>query len=87
MQDLHRATIIGEKTFGKGTIQALIYLTDDKKEAVKLSIAKYYLPSGRSVDAKITPDIVISQTIDQTEDNQLNYAISFLKYKLKNTHN
>lgn len=86
LQDLHRATIIGEKTFGKGTVQALIYITNDKKEAIKLSIAKYYLPSGRSVDSKITPDIEISQKKDQTEDNQLNYAVSFLKNKLKKHH-
>ncbi|MCK5111889.1 MAG: hypothetical protein KAQ94_10250 [Arcobacteraceae bacterium] len=71
LQDLKRATIIGEKTFGKGTIQALIYITDDKTEAIKLTVAKYYLPSGRLVDNKIIPDIEIL-------DNQLDYAIRFL---------
>jgi len=59
LQDSKRAIIIGETTFGKGSVQMLLPITDDKKEAIKITIAKYYLPSGRSIQAKgIIPDIV-----------------------------
>lgn len=83
LQDLHRATIIGEKTFGKGTIQAIIPLTEDKQEAIKLTIAKYYLPNGRLVDHKIVPDIQIIQDTyhNQKEDKQLQRAVKFLDSK------
>ena len=58
LQDAKRAIIIGENTFGKGSVQMLLPITDDKKEAIKITIAKYYLPSGRSIQAKgIIPDI------------------------------
>lgn len=54
-----RATIIGEKSFGKGTVQALFSLSDNS--AIKLTIAKYYLPNGKSIDKiGITPDISIT---------------------------
>jgi len=59
LQDLKRAVIIGEKTFGKGSVQVILPITKDNKEAVKLTIAKYYLPSGRTIQAVgITPDIL-----------------------------
>ena len=59
LQDAKRAIIIGEDTFGKGSVQMLLPITDDKKEAIKITIAKYYLPSGRSIQAKgIIPDII-----------------------------
>lgn len=58
LQDLKRAVIIGEVTFGKGSVQALIPIVKDRSEAIKLTIAKYYLPSGRTIQAKgIIPDI------------------------------
>ncbi|MEA3499168.1 MAG: S41 family peptidase [Campylobacterota bacterium] len=58
LQDLKRAIIIGENTFGKGSVQRVIPIVDDGSEAIKLTIAKYYLPSGRTIQAKgIIPDI------------------------------
>jgi carboxyl-terminal processing protease len=64
MQDHKRATLIGEKTFGKGSVQDLKFLkTTEEKAAVKVTIAKWYLPSGRTVekdkhaDSGILPDI------------------------------
>jgi carboxyl-terminal processing protease len=58
LQDDKRAVIIGVDTFGKGSVQMLMPITDDGKEAIKLTIAKYYLPSGRTIQAKgIIPDI------------------------------
>jgi len=58
LQDLKRAIIIGQKTFGKGSVQRIIPINDDGSEAIKLTIAKYYLPSGRTIQAKgIVPDI------------------------------
>jgi len=58
MQDRKRAVIVGEKTFGKGSVQAIIPI--NKEEAVRLTIAKYYLPSGRTIQAVgVTPDITV----------------------------
>ena len=58
LQDLKRAVIVGKNTFGKGSVQRIIPITDDGSEAIKLTIAKYYLPSGRTIQAKgIVPDI------------------------------
>jgi carboxyl-terminal processing protease len=58
LQDHKRAVIIGENTFGKGSVQALLPIVPDRSEAIKLTIARYYLPSGRTIQAKgIIPDI------------------------------
>lgn len=60
LQDLKRAIIVGEDTFGKGSVQRIIPINDDGSEAIKLTIAKYYLPSGRTIQAKgIVPDIKV----------------------------
>ena len=60
LQDLKRAVIVGEVTFGKGSVQRIIPITDDGSEAIKLTIAKYYLPSGRTIQAKgIIPDVKV----------------------------
>ncbi len=57
LQDHKRAVIVGEKTFGKGSVQVILPI--DKDEAIKLTIARYYLPSGRTIQAKgITPDVI-----------------------------
>jgi len=59
LQDHKRAILIGEKTFGKGSVQAILPITKDRKETIKLTIAKYYLPSGRTIQAVgVTPDII-----------------------------
>jgi carboxyl-terminal processing protease len=58
LQDHKRAIIVGEKTFGKGSVQAILPVTDS--EALRLTIARYYLPSGRTIQATgVTPDILI----------------------------
>lgn len=58
LQDHKRAIILGEKTFGKGSVQ--IILPVDKEEALRLTIARYYLPSGRTIQAVgVTPDITV----------------------------
>ena len=59
LQDHKRAVVVGEKTFGKGSVQVVLPITADKNEGIKLTIAKYYLPSGRTIQATgITPDII-----------------------------
>jgi len=59
LQDHKRAVVIGEKTFGKGSVQAILPITQDRSENIKITIAKYYLPSGRTIQAKgITPDVI-----------------------------
>jgi len=60
LQDDRRAIIIGEKTFGKGSVQVVVPLGKDSKEALKLTVARYYLPSGRTIQNKgVTPDIIV----------------------------
>jgi carboxyl-terminal processing protease len=59
LQDHKRAILVGQKTFGKGSVQVVLPITADKSEAIKLTIAKYYLPSGRTIQATgITPDVM-----------------------------
>jgi carboxyl-terminal processing protease len=58
LQDFNRSIIIGEKTFGKGSVQVVMPI--GKEEALKLTIARYYLPSGRTIQAVgVTPDIIV----------------------------
>jgi len=60
LQDHKRAVVVGEETFGKGSVQRIIPIADDGSEAIKLTVAKYYLPSGRTIQAKgIEPDISV----------------------------
>jgi len=64
LQDHHRATILGTQTFGKGSVQTILPLPNN--QAVKLTTARYYTPSGRSIQAKgISPDIVVEDAADQ----------------------
>lgn len=61
LQDLHRAVILGEKTFGKGSVQIIFPLDDGS--ALKLTVAKYYTPSHRVIhEHGITPDIIVPLT-------------------------
>ncbi len=79
-RDLNRATLIGEKSYGKGTVQILNELSDGS--GIKYTTAKYYLPSGETIDGiGIEPDITVVQTPEDTEDLQLNRAIEELKNK------
>ena len=68
LQDFNRSIVIGEKTFGKGSVQVVMPIGAD--EALKLTVARYYLPSGRTIQAVgVTPDITIPLgKIDFTED-------------------
>ena len=60
LQDHHRAVILGTKTFGKGSVQTVMPLTD--KTAVKMTTARYFTPSGRSIQAEgIVPDIIVER--------------------------
>jgi carboxyl-terminal processing protease len=82
LQDHKRAILVGESTYGKGSVQSIIPLKNDG--AIRLTVSKYYLPSGKSIsDVGITPDIEVSENTDEfklsTEtDNQLNYALKLL---------
>lgn len=71
LQDLNRTIVIGEKTFGKGSVQVVMPVGAD--EALKLTVARYYLPSGRTIQALgVTPDITIPLgKIDFAEDSMM----------------
>ncbi len=67
LQDHNRAVLVGERTFGKGSVQNIIPLEDGT--AVKLTIALYYTPSGRSIQAEgIVPDIIVPFEVPREED-------------------
>ena len=68
LQDFNRSIVVGEKTFGKGSVQVVMPIGQD--EALKLTIARYYLPSGRTIQAVgVTPDIIVHLgKIEFTED-------------------
>ena len=60
LQDDHRAIIVGEKTFGKGSVQVVVPIGKNNKEGLKLTVARYYLPSGRTIQNKgVTPDVIV----------------------------
>ena len=79
LKDHKRAIILGENSYGKGSVQSIIPLKNGG--GIRLTISKYYLPSGNSIsEVGVTPDIVIEEegddfTINTDRDNQLNYAI------------
>jgi len=70
LQDHKRAVIVGETTFGKGSVQAIIPV--NKNEAVRLTVARYYLPSGRTIQAKgVVPDIIVHPAkIEKIKQNE-----------------
>ena len=82
LKDHKRAILIGKNSYGKGSVQSVIPLKN--KGAIRLTISKYYLPSGKSISGTgITPDIEVGESSDEfrigTEtDNQLDFAISLL---------
>jgi len=88
LQNLNRATLIGRETFGKNTIQALIYITKDKKEAINLTIARYYFPSKKRINNKIKPDILFFNYSSKKEqlDPQMKYATKYLKSIFKEVY-
>ena len=82
LQDHKRAILLGETTFGKGSVQQIIPLRN--RGALRLTISKYYLPSGKSIsEIGVQPDIKIEEEgeeflINTETDNQLNYAIKLI---------
>ena len=82
LKDHKRAIILGERTYGKGSVQSIIPLSDGG--GMRLTISKYYLPSGKSIsDVGVEPDILVEENGDNFEinsefDNQLSYAINLL---------
>jgi carboxyl-terminal processing protease len=75
LQDHHRARILGTQTFGKGTIQTLLPLSTGS--AVKLTVARYFTPNGRSLQAKgITPDLVVEQPESESANQPAFYPAS-----------
>ncbi len=82
LKDHKRAILLGENSYGKGSVQSIIPLKNDG--AIRLTVAKYYLPSGKSIsEIGVSPDIEVSEDSEdfriKTEtDNQLNYAIKLL---------
>ena len=79
LKDHKRAIILGESSYGKGSVQSIIPLRNGG--GMRLTISKYYLPSGKSIsEVGVTPDILVEEfdddfKIDTEKDNQLNYAI------------
>jgi len=82
LQDHKRAVLIGEKTFGKGSVQVVLPIT--KTEAIKLTIARYYLPSGRTIQAVgVTPDIDVLPGELKTYKNEFAIKEADLKKHLE----
>ncbi len=83
LKDHKRATILGEHSYGKGSVQSIIPLKNGG--GIRLTISKYYLPSGKSIsDVGVMPDIFVEETgdnfrINTETDNQLDYAVKLLK--------
>jgi len=84
LKDHKRAILLGEKTFGKGSVQTIIPLKN--KGGLRLTTAKYYLPSGTSIsEIGVEPDIVVKESkenfkiSDDKKDNQLEYALNLFR--------
>jgi len=82
LKDHKRAIILGEKTYGKGSVQSIIPLSDGG--GIRLTVSKYYLPSGDSIsEVGVKPDILVEEDeknfkLNSSSDNQLDYAIRLL---------
>ena len=83
LKDHKRAIILGERSYGKGSVQSIIPLKNGG--GIRITISKYYLPSGKSIsEVGVLPDIYLEETgkdfkIDSKTDNQLKYAVDLLK--------
>ena len=83
LQDQKRAILLGETTYGKGSVQSIIPLKN--RGAIRLTISKYYLPSGKSIsEVGVSPDIFVEEkgeefSINTDTDNQLDYAVKLLR--------
>ena len=82
LQDQKRAVLLGESTYGKGSVQSIIPLKN--RGAIRLTVSKYYLPSGKSIsEVGVIPDIRVEEegeefSINTETDNQLNYALKLI---------
>ena len=82
LKDHKRAIVLGESTYGKGSVQSIIPLSDGG--GIRLTVSKYYLPSGKSIsEVGVTPDIFVEEKgkdfkLNSPSDNQLNYALRLL---------
>ena len=82
IKDHKRAIVLGENSYGKGSVQSIIPLKN--RGAIRLTIAKYYLPSGKSIsEVGVTPDIEVIEQLNDFKlnsetDNQLNFALKLL---------
>ena len=83
LKDHKRAVILGESSYGKGSVQSIIPLKNGG--GMRLTISKYYLPSGKSIsEVGVTPDIFVEENseefkINTKTDNQLDYALRLLQ--------
>ena len=80
LKDHKRAIILGEKTYGKGSVQSIIPLSDGG--GMRLTVSKYYLPSGKSIsEVGVSPDIFVEEKgnfqINSPSDNQLIMLLNF----------
>ena len=82
LRDHKRAIILGESTYGKGSVQSIVPLSDGG--GIRITVSKYYLPSGESIsEVGVSPDIFVEEEgenfkLDSPSDNQLSYAVKLL---------
>ncbi len=82
LQDTHAATLVGKTSYGKGSVQLVQPIPGDQ-DAIKLTIAKYFTPSGRSINGVgIEPDVEVDLPKEATEDLQLKAALVVMREKL-----
>lgn len=82
LQDFKRAVVVGENTFGKGSVQVILPIAKD--EGIRLTIARYYLPSGRTIQAKgVTPDVVVYPGKAPRDENKFKIKEAELKKHLE----
>ena len=82
LKDHKRAIILGENSYGKGSVQSIIPLKNGG--GIRLTISKYYLPSGKSIsEVGVSPDITVEEEsqfeLETDKDNQLKYAINLFQ--------
>ena len=81
LQDYGRALLIGEQTFGKGSVQSLFDMSDGSM--LRITSAHWYTPKDRQINGQgLRPDLVVSPSLDEDEDLQLQAAINYLKQQL-----
>ena len=84
LQDHKRAVIVGEQTFGKGSVQVILPLEGNGGDAIRLTIARYYLPSGRTIQATgVEPDVVVRRAQVQEEEDEFAIKEAELKDHLE----